>query len=385
MDPLFLLQYSCFLFTTMCALMLVIARIHLPRVYRNYERMRWEVCAAMAILAIHYFLQMRFGLRASGDDVGLVVNILFYTPAIILMCFALSHSGHSPRYYRRFRISAIVACSLVATIFLTGWLSHKSLHMGRYGTVLHIVYFITISGFITSTILNIRKTFRGIIGLIGGDLKPLVRHFWTGYFVLCTTGFVGSASIFSTSLLLFIGPLCMLSIFFFIMNIIALGNFLMPIEELMEEDEESTETPMPADGLTKGDEPRNAPCAPQLSDIESALQQWTGQEKYRDATATIASLSHDTGIAKQHLTAYFEEKGLGNFRMWLGDIRFEKAKCLLTKHPEYSNDAISAACGFSSRSHLYRIFRNRTGMSPGEWQAAQGEDSATSHEGSAEG
>ena len=38
------------------------------------------------------------------------------------------------------------------------------------------------------------------------------------------------------------------------------------------------------------------------------------------------------------------------------------------EHPEYSNETISAECGFSSRSQLYKIFKDNLGMSPGDWK-----------------
>ena len=43
----------------------------------------------------------------------------------------------------------------------------------------------------------------------------------------------------------------------------------------------------------------------------------------------------------------------------------------MLEHPEYSNDAISAACGFASRAQLYNIFRDREGMTPKEYLQRQ--------------
>lgn len=38
-------------------------------------------------------------------------------------------------------------------------------------------------------------------------------------------------------------------------------------------------------------------------------------------------------------------------------------------YPDYNNDIISAECGFSSRSYLYRIFKEKEGCSPTVWRA----------------
>ena len=37
---------------------------------------------------------------------------------------------------------------------------------------------------------------------------------------------------------------------------------------------------------------------------------------------------------------------------------------------------ISAECGFSCRTHLYRIFKKKEGCSPTEWRAFQSTDAA---------
>lgn len=35
------------------------------------------------------------------------------------------------------------------------------------------------------------------------------------------------------------------------------------------------------------------------------------------------------------------------------------AKKMMLDYPDYNNDIISAECGFSSRSYLYRIFKKK--------------------------
>ena len=54
--------------------------------------------------------------------------------------------------------------------------------------------------------------------------------------------------------------------------------------------------------------------------------------------------------------------------MWLSNVRLHQAQQLIIEHPDYSNEAVSIECGFSSRGQLYKIFHDKTGMSPGEWR-----------------
>ena len=85
----------------------------------------------------------------------------------------------------------------------------------------------------------------------------------------------------------------------------------------------------------------------------------------------LLSLSHAIHISKDELTIYFDQSLKTTFRIWLSDIRFAAAKKMMIANPDYSNDIISSECGFSSRSYLYRIFKERVGVTPVEWRDAQ--------------
>ncbi len=68
---------------------------------------------------------------------------------------------------------------------------------------------------------------------------------------------------------------------------------------------------------------------------------------------------------------YFDQYLNTTFRIWLGDIRFNAAKKMMLECPDYSNDIISAECGFSARTDLYRIFKSKEGCTPTEWRGEQ--------------
>lgn len=89
MDTLFLLQFACFLFMILNAGILIVSRIHVRWVNKRNERSRKLIIAAMLGLAGQYLLQMAFGLRASGDDLGAIVNILIYSPCFTLIALGI--------------------------------------------------------------------------------------------------------------------------------------------------------------------------------------------------------------------------------------------------------------------------------------------------------
>ena len=44
---------------------------------------------------------------------------------------------------------------------------------------------------------------------------------------------------------------------------------------------------------------------------------------------------------------------------------------MMKEYPDYSNDIISSECGFSSRSYLYRVFKEKEGCTPIAWRYKQ--------------
>lgn len=89
---------------------------------------------------------------------------------------------------------------------------------------------------------------------------------------------------------------------------------------------------------------------------------------YKDGGVNLLSLSHSIHISKDELTIYFDQCLNTTFRIWLSDIRFAAAKKMMIANPDYSNDIISSECGFTSRTHLYRIFKTREACTPTVWR-----------------
>ena len=112
--------------------------------------------------------------------------------------------------------------------------------------------------------------------------------------------------------------------------------------------------------------PRPRPC-PRPAWRKSG-RWWSAEGNFRESTVTIASLARFVRISRHDLTLFFEQHLHTTFRVWLSDLRFKEVQRMLREYPEYSNDIISAECGFSSRAHLYRIFKQKTGLTPGEWK-----------------
>lgn len=102
--------------------------------------------------------------------------------------------------------------------------------------------------------------------------------------------------------------------------------------------------------------------------IQQRLDEWCAAMGYKDGGVNLLSLSHTIHISKDELTFFFDQSLKTTFRIWLSDIRFAAAKKMMIANPDYSNDIISSECGFTSRTHLYRIFKAREACTPTVWR-----------------
>lgn len=56
---------------------------------------------------------------------------------------------------------------------------------------------------------------------------------------------------------------------------------------------------------------------------------------------------------------------------YITDKKIGMAKELLTAHPDLILEDVSSMCGYRDTSYFIRVFKKQTGMSPGEYRAAE--------------
>ena len=102
--------------------------------------------------------------------------------------------------------------------------------------------------------------------------------------------------------------------------------------------------------------------------VREKLDEWCAARGYRDTSLNMITLSRSLDISRYELSRYLSSCLNTTFRPWLAEVRFEAAKKMMLDNPDFGNDIISAECGFSSRTHLYRMFKEKEGCSPTAWR-----------------
>lgn len=377
MTSIFILQLICCIITGMLGLHIAMASLQVRWKVRRYETSRWLLCGSMAVFCIHYFLQMTQGFRAQGADVGAVVNIMFYTPVVFAITLSIINMESTRSVMRRYCLRSAAAYALIVAIFIFGVFSSKSLHLGGLLYVMLALFVGSMAYFIYASYSEVLKRKKKLLEESAGDLLPHVRYARSSLVLVCVSAaFLPIAILFNT-LLLLVGLLMLLVLIFFVHSFISLGYFITPVENMLEEQEELEEQEKTADQtaygaqLDSGDDGQtelSISSSERMKKIEAALEKWCDDRMYKDCNVTIYSLAANLGCKKNELTEYFNLSQHTNFRTWLSDIRFNEAVRMMKENPEFSNDAISTECGFSSHTQIYRIFKQKTGLSPSQWR-----------------
>lgn len=374
---LYLLQFACLIFMFISAFFIAVTRLHVRWINRRYEWSRWMIFAALLFMAVHFFLQMYFGFRATDEDVGAVINVLVYLPCFTLFSMAIYNieATHTKRRKMNLICAAVYAAMLAA--FAVGYSFSGSLNIGAWLYVMLALFFGNIVYCIYMIIIEMNKRKKLLETMTATDMLPFIRYARASVAMLSLIAISMPFAILSTKSLYIIGPVGLLVLLFFIVNFVAFGNCYVPTEELLDRERGNGETddePTTAENCASQSAADCEQSAQRLSAersafIQAALDKWCADMGYKDSSVNMLTLSHSLDINKNELTQFFSQCQNTTFRIWLSEIRFNAAKKMMKEFPDYNNDIISAECGFSSRSYLYRIFKEKEGCTPVEWRA----------------
>ena len=376
---LYLLQFACLILMLVSAFFVAVTRLHVRWINRRYEWSRWMIFSALLLMAVHFFLQMYCGFRATGAAVGAVINVLVYLPCFTIVAMAIYNIEATHMKRRNMYVVCAAVYAAMLSVFVTGFSLAGSLDIGVWMYVMHVLFFANVVYCIYMIVKEMRKRKQILETMAATDMLPFIRYARTSVFMLLLTAVSIPFAILSTKLLYVVGPLGLLMALFFIVNFVAIGYSYVPTEELLEKEQGNSETDE-EEAAVESSAQLSAPGCEQASQhlsseriafIQAALDKWCADMGYKDSSVNMLTLSHSLDINKNELTQFFCQCQNTTFRIWLSEIRFNAAKRMMMENPDYSNDIISSECGFSSRSYLYRVFKEKEGCTPIAWRDKQ--------------
>lgn len=376
MENLYLLQFACFLFMLFNVLVLGITRLHMKWLNRRYEQSRWLILTALVILAMQYLTQMLLGIRAKGDAMGAVCNMLVYPPCFSLIAIGIYNIEATHANRRKMNIVCASIYAAILSAFSIGYSQSGSFHIGNWLYAMNVLFAFNVAYCIYMVVVEIRKRKQMLEEMAGYDILPFVRYARASVFLLFLPALTIPFAVLFTKSLYIVGPLGLFAVLFFILSFVALGYNYAPSEGILNKEEEEAaamESRRMEDSLMKDCQLESGEDAIDISERQEVIRQklevWCAARGYRDTSLNMVTLARSLDISKTELSSYLSSCLHTTFRIWLAEVRFEAAKKMMLECPDFGNDIISAECGFSSRTHLYRLFKEKEGCSPTAWRA----------------
>ncbi len=353
------LQYTCMIVMVMLAFFVFVSRYYVTCRNRQFEQSRWMIVVALLLFVVHYMCQMRLGWRQQGNDVGVLFNLLFYSPSAILLSWSqlnILRAGHRRWSFMRY---GVVGYALMVLCIVAGVISNGSLHIGPMLYVADAIHFFTLLYYTWAPLRELGNVQRRLDSEHGNPADAYLRTTRFDFFVVCAFAVISPLYILSRPLLFVFGPLGLISLSLFIVSFTAFGFSMSEgVTEIVTE----TNDEIAAAKVFReiGSE--------RIAEIDMAVSKWRSEGGFRDSNLTLSSFARRIMVNRTDVASYLTSIYGKNFRTWLSGIRVEEAKALMAAHPEYSNEVVSMECGFSSRVYFQRLFKERTGLTPAEWR-----------------
>ncbi|MDD3186781.1 MAG: AraC family transcriptional regulator [Anaerostipes sp.] len=107
-----------------------------------------------------------------------------------------------------------------------------------------------------------------------------------------------------------------------------------------------------------------------LSRVEEQFQDIIDYLMQNYKIATLTTVANELHISKQYVCKIVKQQSGNTFNQTLMEIRLDMAKQYL-KETELNLETISELCGFSSSSHLSRVFKNKYNSTPSNFRKKQ--------------
>lgn len=297
MDTLYKVQFACFIYMLMCSMLIGLTRLHIKWVNKKYENSRWMLFVAMFIMTLHFFFQMHWGIRASDTEMGAVFNILFYLPSFMLMAagvYNLTVMGH--RKLWRFLSGNIVLYAIILVLCAVSALIYGISNMDRWLNAMAVLFEFSVIHSVANVMNVVSKHKKMLEKETAGDMLPYQRYATSSLAVLYLSALIIPGLILSNTMVMIVGPMLLIALFFYIVTFISLGYNYVPAKDFIVSEEDGQNSEEAA--MSPGQQKRSTLTDERMSEIQARLDEWCAQLGFKDSSVNMQTLSHDIKVPK---------------------------------------------------------------------------------------
>ena len=351
-------------FTAVVLMLLLTAKLLLLRRRRVQNRTakqaRWLMASGTAVLALHFAIQLKTGLRQQGVTQSVMVNLAMLIPASYIFARAvllLQRRGQlslADRWVGPLTWAIVLLMMGVATTVDGQPFVSDSPELRRAELAGAVLYML-MQGYYTwrhtQSLVAMRRT---LDDYYDRDTDGMLR--WMQYSIvgLMLLALMVPVAIFGTGAWMLAVAF---AIYFFIFYLVDSFCFYLtsPAPERMQAAE------LNADEMEN--ERKSEINEEAMQEVEQAVETWKTHGGYLQTGLLQPHAAQAIGVSRYRLTCWLHQQDM-KYTDWIAQLRVEEAKRTIREHPDWSNDAVSQHCGFADRTVFQRTFKKVTGMTP---------------------
>ena len=349
------MQISGMLTMTVLAVMLALCVPRRSKSGGSFGRARWMMAAGTGLIALQFLLQHTFGFRQMGVTQGVLLNLLFFTPASLLCSMAILYVQRQGSVTRREWLLPSVICG-VSVVILIGAVLLDGVPIAEDSSALRTVEYVSSILYVLMQSFLFKYQYvaykrlelavdeyydrsrRDLFGWMGWSMKTMAV---LAFFVPVVIFLQGS-------------PLVVFSIvYFFCIAYSTISLYSYGISEDHRRVEEAE------------DIQENRPRDPRIGEV---VEQWKQSGAYREHNLTLGIVARQMGVAQRQLQEWLRQSEYGKLAELVASLRIEEAQRVLKDHPDWSIETVADHCGFNDRKYFHEVFRQHTGMTPLNFQ-----------------
>ena len=335
----------------------------------SIRRARMLMTSSIALLGVHFLLQYVFKLRTMGVTQAVMLNLAMFIPCSWLLSLSLislqrrGFISHSDLFMGPLTWVTVMGLMTYAAATDGQPLLAGSEAMRRAEIAASVCYLAMTVFYLWHHYKNLYFLIHALKNFYDEDLGGQLRWMRVSAVMLPLMGMMVPLMIFTGGLwLLFFGLIMFLFLFFLVDSFFnyVLSSAPAKVREA-EEHEDEEETAHEENAIISQ---QNAP----MHRVEIAVGQWVANGGHLKSGLKLPTVAEELGVPRYLLTAWLRNQNL-KYADWMADLRIEEAKHVLSEHRDWSNEYVSQRCGFTDRTYFQRKFKEKTGLSPSDYQA----------------
>ena len=334
---------------------------------------RWLMFSGTALLGLQFFLQLVLGLRDKGVTQAVMLNLTVFTLVSWLLSLAILRLLMPGRlnlldkwlggavWIVELVLITIAALSDGATLLS----DTPQLQLAeRTGSVL---YFAAQCYYGWRNVAQLRRLHQSLDDYYDNDMSQRLAWMQVSIALLAVLAMFVPAVIFVPGRWLAVFAVVFFyGVWYFVDCFCDYVKSSMPgkvqeIEEFFDEQSGRAERRVNSE---ESSEPKMTDA--QLERMDAAIARWTEEGGHRKNGLKKSLVANQMGVSENQLTLWLRQHDT-KFADWLSGLRVEEAKRIMQQHPDWTNEAVAAHCGFADRPDFQKKFKKLTDMTPAEW------------------